>query len=127
MSGGSRLRMLGSRPMRVVRAQRFLALMMAVILLSLSVISRAPQSKCRCGARKTTSTQESRPCVFGQMRSLTGTFVLPASVEPKDTSILVNRPLEVAPASNDFSLVGITDRPRERSPPDYVTSLEVSI
>lgn len=119
--------MIGLPPMRMMRIQRAFSVMMAVFLLSLAVISRAPQSKCRCGARKTTSAQEAKPCVFGQMRSLTGAYVIPASVSPKDESILVSRPREASVAYRSVFRVGIADRPRERSPPASLPSQTVSI
>jgi len=112
--------------MKVRRPRAIFSVMMAVFLLSLAVISRAPQSKCRCGGRKAATAQESKPCVFGQMRSLTGAFVLPASVSPKDRSVLVVRPLEVH-LPHGYSPRGeLKDRPRERSPPVSMTSFHFS-
>ena len=102
------------------RLRQSVSLMMAVVLLSLGVVSRAPQSKCRCHERKNasrTQKQEQKPCVFGQMRSLTASYVLPASVEAAENERLSFLPILNSARHGVASRVGTYDRPRARSPP----------
>ena len=102
------------------RFRQSLSLMMAVVLLSLAVVSRAPQSKCRCHERKSasrTQKQEQKPCVFGQMRSLTASYVLPASVVAEDNNQLSFLPIIHSARDGVTSRVGTYERPRARSPP----------
>jgi hypothetical protein len=113
------------------RSQKTLSAIVAVVLLSLAVVSRAPQSKCRCHERRKLSSQsassqpassrpvkqEQKPCVFGQLRTLTASYLLPAAVEPQSrepvASVLVTSNSLVGLAHH----VGVNARPRARSPP----------
>lgn len=106
--------------MRGLRFRHSISAMMAIVLLSLAVVSRAPQSKCRCHERRGTSrsqTQDQKPCVFGQMRSMTASYVLPAAIVVEDEAPLTWIPIV------HFSLEGMTYQagtsgyPRARSPP----------
>jgi hypothetical protein len=102
------------------RFRQSLSLMMAVVLLSLAVVSRAPQSKCRCHERKSASRnqkQEQKPCVFGQMRSLTASYVLPASVEAEKPPRISFLPITHSSRYGVASRSGTSERPRARSPP----------
>lgn len=106
--------------MFVPRSVRFLSAFLAVLLLSLSVISRAPQSGCRCLERKSArarQAEESKKCVFGQMRSLTANFVLPASVDTEVATKISQTPFEVSLRYEQEGLPGIPLRARARSPP----------
>ncbi len=106
--------MLGSRFRQSISA------MMAIVLLSLAVVSRAPQSKCRCHERRGSSrsqTQDQKPCVFGQMRSLTASYVLPATVEVEEETPLDFIPIAHFALEGVGSQVGASDYPRARSPP----------
>jgi hypothetical protein len=103
-----------------LRFRHSISLMMAVVLLSLAVVSRAPQSKCRCHERKSasrTQKQDQKPCVFGQMRSLTASYVLPASVEAQESERLSFLPIIHSARDGVALRIGIYERPRARSPP----------
>lgn len=102
------------------RFRQSLSLMMAVVLLSLAVVSRAPQSKCRCHERKSASRsqkQEQKPCVFGQIRSLTASYLLPASVEAEEGNRLSFVPIIHSAREGVTLRIGTYERPRARSPP----------
>jgi len=102
------------------RFRQSLSLMMAVVLLSLAVVSRAPQSKCRCHERKNASRsqkQEQKPCVFGQIRSLTASYLLPASVEAEEANRLSFVPIIHSAHEGVTLRIGTYERPRARSPP----------
>lgn len=110
------------------RFQKSISAIVAVVLLSLAVVSRAPQSKCRCHERRQSSSrpqkQEQKPCVFGQLRTLTASYVLPATVVPQDrepaalVAVIINPLVGLAPH------IGVDARPRARSPP--ASSLHLS-
>ena len=104
----------------VGRKRRYFSAFLAVLLLSLSVISRAPQSKCRCHERKSArarQTQEAKPCVFGQMRSLTASFVLPSSLATDDRIKLSSLPTSQILQAQDVVIAGDFVRARARAPP----------
>jgi len=104
-----------------LRIQQYISAMMAVVLLSIAVGSRAPQSKCRCHERKSSRsrTQDSKPCIFGQMRSLTASYVLPASVEPEERVTLASIVVSILSSEGVGPQRGLSDRPRARSPPYF--------
>jgi hypothetical protein len=113
--------MVRSRTMRGIRIRHYLSVMMAVVLLSLAIGSRAPQSKCRCHEKKSTrsQTQDSKPCVFGQMRSLTASYVLPATVGPEERLTLATFVASALIHTGVGPQLGMSDRPRARSPPAF--------
>jgi hypothetical protein len=93
---------------------------MAIVLLSLAVVSRAPQSKCRCHERRGSSrsqTQDQKPCVFGQMRSMTASYVLPATIAVEEKAPLAWIPIVHSSLEGVSYQAGISDYPRARSPP----------
>lgn len=106
------------------RSQKTLSAFLAVVLLSLAVVSRAPQSKCRCHERRQSSSrplkQEQKPCVFGQLRSLTASYVLPATVGPDEQRSVASVPAIINSLAGLAPHVGIDARPRARSPPAVV-------
>jgi hypothetical protein len=86
----------------------------------LAVVSRAPQSKCRCHERKSTSRtqkQEQKPCLFGQMRSLTASYVLPASVAAERGERISYLPILHTSLDGISLRTAVLERPRARSPP----------
>lgn len=111
--------MVVSRSMSGPRIQHYVSVMMAVVLLSIAIGSRAPQSRCRCHERKSSrsQTQDSKPCVFGQMRSLTASYVLPATVEPEERLALATVIISSLSRVGVGPQRGIGDRPRARAPP----------
>lgn len=104
------------------RSQKTISAIVAVVLLSLAVVSRAPQSKCRCHERRQSSSrpqkQEQKPCVFGQLRTLTASYVLPATVVPQDREPVAFIPVLINSLAGLAPHVGSGARPRARSPPD---------
>lgn len=69
------------RVMQLSRTRRFFSVTMALLVLSVALVSRAPTSKCRCHERRKPAKQQqqqSTPCVFGQLRSLAASIVMPA-------------------------------------------------
>jgi hypothetical protein len=103
-----------------IRLRQSISMIMAVVLLSLAVVSRAPQSKCRCHERKSasrTQKQEQKPCLFGQMRSLTASYVLPASVDAKESKRFSLLPTVHSARDAMAPRAGMYERPRARSPP----------
>lgn len=108
------------------RKQRYFSAFLAVLLLSLSVISRAPQSRCRCHERKSArarQAQEAKPCVFGQMRSLTASFVLPPAVDTDDDLKLSDRPVSKTLQFSEGARSGRLLTARARAPPASPLSL----
>jgi hypothetical protein len=67
--------------MKLSRTHRFFSVTMALFVLSVALMSRVPTSKCRCHERRKPAKQQqqqSTPCVFGQLRSLAASIVVPA-------------------------------------------------
>lgn len=88
-----------------------------MILLTLAVISRAPQSKCRCHERRSGRSEQAKACVFGQMRSLTASYVLPAAAEVEHGVLLSECPAQRAVLETACLLTGSWYRALARSPP----------
>lgn len=100
--------------------RHWISTFLAVLLLTLSVVSRAPQSKCRCHERKSArqqQQQDSKPCVFGQLRSLTASFVLPADVEADEANSEGSFIESNLALVDQVSSAGFLLRARARSPP----------
>ena len=111
-----------TRSMGRMRIRQYVSVMMAVVLLSLAIGSRAPQSRCRCHEKKSTRSQaqDSKPCVFGQMRSLTASYVLPATVDPEERITLATVIISSLSRIGVAPQRGVIDRPRARSPPFFI-------
>lgn len=103
-----------------LRFRHSISAIMALVLLSLAVVARAPQSKCRCHERRGTSrsqTQDQKLCVFGQMRTLTASYILPATIDVEEETHLNFIPILHFAVEGIGSRAGRSDYPRARSPP----------
>jgi hypothetical protein len=106
--------------MLLSRSNSVLRMTVAMVLLSLAIVSRAPQNKCRCHEKKSgrTQTQQGKPCVFGQMRSLSSSYVLPISIQPEEKSKPTLTVTVAFPKSSGRAAGGEVERPMARSPPE---------